>query len=40
MYKIEKFNELAKIGVDMLTGEIEERKIMLPPRLIEYTKNK
>ena len=33
-------NELAKIGVDMLTGEIEERKIMLPPRLIEYTKNK
>lgn len=31
-------NELAKIGVDMLTGEIEERKIVLPPKLIEYTK--
>ena len=33
-------NELAKIGVDMLTGEIEERKIILPPKLIEYTKIK
>lgn len=30
--------ELAKIGVDMLTGEIKERKILLPPKLIEYTK--
>ena len=31
-------NELAKIGVDMLTGEIEERKIMLPPKLLIYSK--